>query len=178
MSNLFIDGYSGAYYDYNKAKNTEKFTNDTLTTAGVAATGAAAYGVSNFITRDPMKARRIYQATDKYVKQGYNKAADYGKKALDYVNKNETVKKATGKISKWLKKGFDVIADTNFGKNVAKRFNKFTKLSGAKRGKYMLIAAGVALAGGIIVSLIRNHDRNDGAIDQKYRDINTLSAIL
>ena len=178
MSNLFVSDYVGARYDYNSAKNTENRINNISTAAGIAVTGALGYGVTHYITKDPAKARKIYQSTNKYANKGYDKALKYGKKALDYVNKNETVKKTTGKISEWLKKGLDAFSKTDIGKVVANKLDKFSKLSGAKRGKYMLLAVGVAVLGGAIVNMIRQHDRNDGAINQKYKDISTLSRVL
>ena len=42
----------------------------------------------------------------------------------------------------------------------------------------MLVAAGLAAVVGGAIHIIRQHDRNDGAIDQKYNDINALSKII
>ena len=182
MSNLFIDGYMGARYDFNKAKNNEKFANDFGAAMAVAGTGITAYGVNTMARYNPKTAVKIYKGTDKYAAIGLEKTSKYGKQFLDFINKNKYVKIATDKIGEWFMDGAKRIGKTKTGKNIItkllEKIEKFCTSSSAKRGKYMLIGAGIAAIAGTLIHIVRQHDRNDGAIDQKYKDINTLSAIL
>ena len=79
-------------------------------------------------------------------------------------------------------KGAKKVGKTETGKNfitkALDKFVKFCELPEAKRGKYILLTAGVAALAGTAIHIIRNHDRKDGAIEQKYKDINTFSKIL
>ena len=56
---------------------------------------------------------------------------------------------------------------------------KALETGAAKGAGYdILLTAGVAALAGTAIHIIRNHDRKDGAIEQKYKDINTFSKIL
>lgn len=178
MSNLFIGDYAGARYDYNRAKNVEKTCNNLSTVAGLTIAGASAYGVKKLVDVNPKTAKKVYLATDEYVRKGATRAAEYGNKALEWANKNTKVKSLTDKLSGWIGKAVDKFTKSDIGKNIVKKFNKFMKKSPANRGKYMLLAAGVTALAATVINIVRNHDRKDGAIEQKYNDISTLSRII
>lgn len=179
---ILVNGYANARYDYNRARSSEKFANNLGATMAVAATGLSAYGVHAMAKYNPKTTVKIYKATDKYFATGMDNILKYGKKCLDYINKNESVKKVTGKFGEWFKNGFKKIGKTKTGKNIINKvldkFEKFCTSSSAKRGKYLLVGAGIAAVAGTLIHIVRQHDRNEGAIDQKYKDVNALSAIL
>lgn len=182
MSNLLINGYANARYDYNKAKNTEKRINNFAATMGLGATGVIAYSANSIAKSNPKTMVKLYKGADKYVGKGLEKTFEYGGKVLNKINATETGKKITDKISGLFMKGAKKIAKTKTGKNLItkglEKIEKFCNLSSAKRGKYMLVAAGITAAVGTAIHIIRQHDRNDGAIDQKYKDIEQISKIL
>ena len=95
MSNLFIEGYSGARYDYNSAKSTEKFCNNASAVAGLAATGAVATGAYYLSKKHPMTGYKVCAKADEYVAKGLEQTYKYGKKAVNFANKNKYVKKAS-----------------------------------------------------------------------------------
>jgi hypothetical protein len=181
MANLFIDE-SYASYSYNSAKNREKLANNVSAVAGLAGVGAIGYGINSLAKSKPIAAGRIYVKADEFVGKGGEVAYKYGKKVIDFINKNKYAKKITDKISDLFMKGAKKVAKTDTGKNILTKsidkLAKFCDLSSIKRGKYMLLTAGATLLAGTAIHIIRQHDKNDGKIDQKYNDINRLSQIL
>ena len=182
MSSVNFGSYVGARYDYNKAKSQEKFANNFGTAVALAGTGGAAYAVNTVAKANPKKMVKLYKAADKYVTKGLDFAMTYGGKALEKINSTKIGNKITTKLGEWITKAGKKIGKTEKGKKVITKVidavEKFASSSSAKRGKYMLVAAGLAAVVGGAIHIIRQHDRNDGAIDQKYNDINALSKII
>ena len=182
MSNFYLGDYAGARYDYNRARSQEKTANNIVTGLGLGATGVLAYSANTLAKANPKKAVKVYQGVDKYVDIGLEKGYEYSNKFVKFISKNKYGKKIVDKLSGWFMKGAKKVGKTESGKKfitkALEKFEKFSNLSSAKRGKYMLLTAGIAALASTAIHLIRQHDRNDGAIDQKYNDIDKLSRVL
>ena len=182
MSNVNFGSYVGARYDYNRAKNKEKFVNNFGAAVALTGTGVAAYSINTIAKANPKRMIKVYKAADKYVTKGLDLTMTYGGKALEKINSTKIGKKVTTKLGEWFMKGAKKIGKTETGKKLVTKamdaIEKFASSSSAKRGKYMLVAAGLAAVAGAAIHIIRQHDRNDGAIDQKYSDIKTITQII
>ncbi len=168
----------GARYDFKKAEKKEKFFNDLSTNVGVGSTVAAGYGAHALLKNNPKKAIQLYQATDKYLFMGLEKASTFMGKVINKIKGTKVGKKVADKTYNGLRKAVKNDTVKRSLKKIMNSLEKVVNMSSAKRGKYALLGAGIALATGLVVKMIRNHDKKEGAIEQKYQDMNTLSTIL
>lgn len=172
-----LTGLTGIYYNSNAEKR-EKMRNNISTAAGTGAVLATGYGVRKFLQSNPEKAVKLYEAADKYIGAGLEKTFEGFSWVSNQLKKTKIGKKAVDSLYKGIQK----VAKTNTGKKVVKKIlsfmDKADKMGAAKRGKYALVAAGLTLAAGLIISMVRNHDKKEGAIEQKYKDINAFASIV
>ena len=198
MSNLFVNGMVGARYDYNRVKNAEKCANNLTTAAGAAILTGVPAAVVYTAKKKPELAAKVMTRTGKAIEKSAayvaEKAPKLATKAANtkagkYVIDKGTIlfnkakgTKAGAKIFEKIGNAFNKIKSWNVTKTIANKVGeyatKFAKAPAATKGKYALIAAGAGLVLYGLGKLVANHYRKDGAIDQKYNDIEKFSQLL
>ena len=181
--------------------NLNKFT----TAVGLGSLAATPYIVKNVVKNHPVTSTRIAGKTGAVIEAGTEYAVKYGKKAANYVSKSYDKIACTetgGKAIKILQKAFSKVKNSVFGKKltekIASGLNKiksnvtvqkavtkaaealknFASSSTIKKGAIGLIAAGVALLAYGGFKIITNFYKKEGAIDQKYKDIEVMDKYL
>lgn len=159
-----------------KTKSGEKFQNNMSTLAGLGVLGATPYLVKKGVNALPKEfTTKVVTRTGAGIEKAINytttkapqiatklKSSKIGTKILDYAGK------AVAKVGNLIKGNATLSKIVNKG---AQALEKFVKLPTASKGKYALIAAGIAILAQAAIHIIRNHDRKSGAIDQKYSDL-------
>ncbi len=173
-----------------KTRNGEHSVNKFSTAVGLGALAATPYLVKQAVKANPELATKV--ATK--VGAGIEKATEYAAKAAN----SDTARKAINYISaafhkvKSTKIGSKVVdAVTKFAKKVASNktvqnvatkasaaLKKFAMESPAGKGKIALIATGFALLAYAGYKTITNFYKKEGAIDQKYKDMEIMDKVL
>lgn len=170
-------GLTGVYLNANAQKR-EKMRNDGVAVAKIGAVGATVLGAQKYLSNHPDKAAKLYTNTGTYLTKGFSKARGFLTKCLEKINNTNLGKNVLDKVQS----GLNSIKNTGIGKKVAntviKYADKISKMPVDKLGKYSLATAGIVLAAGLIIKAVRSHDKKEGAIEQKYKDINAFTSIM
>lgn len=174
-----------------KTRNGEHSVNKFSTAVGLGALAATPYLVKQAVKANPKTAVKIAHATGNAIEKGIKYAAKYGNKALDsdFVQKNCRglyVKfkntKIGQKVIDAVNKGIYKVSSNKTVQKVATKaaeaLKKFASSSTAKKGAIGLVAAGVALLAYAGFKTITNYYKKEGAIDQKYKDMEIMDKVL
>ena len=174
-----------------KTQSGEHAANKFSTVAGLGTLAATPYLVKSIVTKNPRSTVKIANQAGKTIEKGIEYAAKYGKKALnsDFVQKNCRglyVKfkntKIGQKIIDAVNKGIYKISSNKTVQKVVTKATEalktFAKSSTAKKGAIGLVAAGVALLAYAGIKTITNYYKKEGAIDQKYKDMEVMDNML
>ena len=171
---------AGAAIGKPKTQSGEHAANKFSTAVSLGALATTPYLVKQAVKANPRtyvkvanKAGHAIEKVIKYVKEPLGKAITnfgiYTRKAISKI-KNEKLKN----------KLFDKFE--NFGMKyepkVSKKVEEFLKSSTTKKGAIGLAAAGVALLAYAGFKTITNYYKKEGAIDQKYKDMEVMDKIL
>ncbi len=174
-----------------KTQSGEHAANKFSTVAGLGTLAVTPYLVKSIVTKNPRSTVKIANQAGKTIEKGIEYAAKYGKKALnsDFVQKNCRglyVKfkntKIGQKIIDAVNKGIYKISSNKTVQKVVTKATEalktFAKSSTAKKGAIGLVAAGVALLAYAGIKTITNYYKKEGAIDQKYKDMEVMDNML
>lgn len=174
-----------------KTQSGEHAANKLSTGVTLGALAATPYLVKSIVTKNPRSTVKIANQAGKTIEKGIEYAAKYGKKALnsDFVQKNCRglyVKfkntKIGQKIINAVNKGIYKISSNKTVQKVVTKATEalktFAKSSTTKKGAIGLVAAGVALLAYAGIKTITNYYKKEGAIDQKYKDMEVMDKIL
>jgi hypothetical protein len=117
------------------------------------------------------------------VSNSAKKAAEKFKDVKQKLNVNidaKTIQKngLLSKIKTHVGDAINKLKGTKVYDAASKAVKDFMSKTPAQKGKIALVAAGVALATGAIINIIRNHDYKAGKIDQKYEDMKSNNPII
>ena len=177
-----------------KTQNGEHAANKISTAVGLGTLAATPYLVKQAVKANPALANKAIQYTGAGIEKAAEYVAKYGKKAAQ----SATGKKAVGFLSKvfdkvkstkigskvinTIKSGISKIASNSTVKNIATKVadaaKNFMKAPTATKGKYALIAAGVGLLAYAGYKTITGFFKKEGAIDQKYKDMEVMDKML
>ena len=184
-----------------KTQSGEHAANKFSTVAGLGTLAVTPYLVKQAAKANPKAAEKIAHATGNAIEKGAEYAVKYGKKAGEYIKKaaaSENGKKVVSfaekvvnkfknsKIcSKIIKKVGEiankVASNATVQKTIAKvteGLKTFAKSSTTKKGLIGLAASGVALLAYAGIKTITNYYKKEGAIDQKYKDMEVMDKML
>ncbi len=173
-----------------KTQNGEHAANKISTAVGLGSLAAAPYLVKQAAKANPKLASKAI----KYTGAGIEKAAEYvkktaqsetGKKAASFLSKvfdKVKTSKIGSKVINAVKSGISKIASNKTVKNIATKVadaaKKFMSAPTATKGKYALIAAGIGLLAYAGYKTITGFFKKEGAIDQKYKDMEVMNEVL
>lgn len=189
MSELFVNGIVGAqHYEYNRAKKAEKRANNLSTITGTAVLAGIPYAVSKFKLLDtvPMAraeyflSNKIEKVMEKFTKYCRN-AHDYAMKTLNNTRTNNPKlynKFAKSKVAELLDKIINSGTTWDTICKIKGKYRDFKQLSKINQGKKVFITVGIGLLACAGYKLLSHYFRKDGAIDQKYNDIENFSKLL
>jgi len=182
---------AGAAIGKPKTQSGEHAANKLSTGVTLGALAATPYLVKSIVTKNPRSTVKIANQAGKTIEKGIEYAAKYGKKALDsdFVQKNCRglyVKfkntKIGQKIIDAVNKGiYKVSSNKTVQKVVTKAteaLKTFAKSSATKKGLIGLAVAGGALLAYAGIKTITNFFKKEGAIDQKYKDMEVMNNYL
>ena len=181
-----------------KTQNGEHLQNKFTTVAGLGALAAAPYGVKYLIKNNPETAAKVFEKTGSFIEKAAKYTADKAPKLYEKIAKSKAGQKAAeyikkGKTSSFGQKLTKYVAETfskvktyvaknktisNAATKIANAAEKFVKAPTAAKGKYALLAAGVGLLAYTAFKGITNYYKKEGAIDQKYKDIEIMSKLV
>ena len=180
-----------------KTQNGEHAANKISTAVGLGTLAAAPYLVKQAVKANPKTAVKIAHATGNAIEKGAEYAVKYGKKSLEFIKKTAGTEKGSKVVSfvqklKKSKLGSKIMdkiysVTQTISKNatvqkvstkVAEALKKFAKSSTTKKGVIGLAAAGVALLAYAGIKTITNYYKKEGAIDQKYKDMEVMNEVL
>lgn len=182
---------AGAAISKPKTQSGEHTANKFSTAMGLGTLAAAPYLVKNLVKNNPRSTLKIAHKTGVAIEKGIEYAAKYGKKALDsdFVQKNCRglyVKfkntKIGQKVIDAVNKGIYKVSSNKTVQKVATKATEalktFAKSSATKKGLIGLAVAGGALLAYAGIKTITNFFKKEGAIDQKYKDIEVMNNYL
>lgn len=163
-----------------KTRNGEHSVNKFSTAVGLGALAATPYWVKQAVKANPRtyvkvanKAGHAIEKGIKYVKEPLGKAiTNFGKyirKAISEIKNEKLKNKLFDKFEKFGMK---------YEPKVSKKVEEFLKSSTTKKGAIGLVAAGVALLAYAGFKTITNYYKKEGAIDQKYKDMEVMDNML
>ena len=163
-----------------KTQSGEHAANKFSTAVSLGALATTPYLVKQAVKANPRtyvkvanKAGHAIEKVIKYVKEPLGKAiTNFGKyirKAISDIKNEKLKNKLFDKFEKFGMK---------YEPKVSKKVEEFLKSSTTKKGAIGLAAAGVALLAYAGLKTITNYYKKEGAIDQKYKDINVMNNIL
>lgn len=174
-----------------KTRNGEHSVNKFSTAVGLGALAVTPYLVKQAVKANPKTAVKIAHATGNAIEKGIKYAAKYGKKALDsdFVQKNcrglyvkfkntKIGQKVIDAVNKGIYKVSSNKAVQKVATKAAEALKKFASSSTAKKGAIGLAATGVALLAYAGIKTITNYYKKEGAIDQKYKDMEVMDNML
>ena len=198
----FVGGTAaGASVAKPKTQKGEHNFNKFQTTVRLGALAATPFLVKEAVKANPRGAVKLAQHTGAEIVKAKRFAVEYYQKGLAYIKKaanSENGKKAVSFAEKVINK----FKNSKIGKNIinnvvkiakkvssnatvqkvatkaAEALQKFAKASTAKKGAIGLVAAGTALLVYAGLKTITNYYKKEGAIEQKYKDIEVMNNIL
>lgn len=184
----------GAIYDYNRAKSNEHAANKFSTAVGLSTLAAGSLILQHTANKNPVYIKKVEYNTGKYVEKiqnyihkKYYKAvhSKKGQIIIEQIkNKYSELKKSNlgtkiseriSSITEKIKSNKSVQKNIN---DIITKWHKFTKGCKVTKGKYALVAAGIGLVSYLANKIISNYYKKEGAIDQKYRDVEVMNNIL
>lgn len=184
-----------------KTQKGEHNLNKFQTTIGLGALAATPFLVKEAVKANPRGTVKLAQHTGAAIEKGAEYAVKYGKKGLEYIKKAANSENGAKVISN-VKYAVNKFKHSKIGKQIINSFSKFKQIVGSnatvqkvvvkaeealknfakapatKKGKIGLIAAGVALLAYAGIKTITNFYKKEGAIDQKYKDMQVMNNIL
>lgn len=183
-----------------KTQSGEHAANKFSTVAGLGTLAVTPYLVKQVVKANPKAAEKIAHATGNAIEKGAEYAVKYGKKAGEYIKKAATSENGK-KVVSFAEKVVNKFKNTKFGEKILNMINKAgkTKIKGkpveilfdlatnlrkfieapaAKKGKIAIVASGVALLAYAGIKTITNYYKKEGAIDQKYKDMEVMDKML
>ena len=184
----------GAIYDYNRARSNEHAVNKFSTALGLSTLAAGSLILQHTANENPKYIRKFEYKTGKYIEKvqnyihsKYNKLvnSENGKKIIEQVRnkysgfvKSDFGSKITEKINSVAEKFKSEKNIQKITNEISKKWHKFTNGCKVTKGKYALVAAGIGLVSYLAHKIISNYFKKEGAIDQKYKDMNVMNNIL
>lgn len=171
---------AGATVAKPKTQKGEHAANKFSTAVSLGALATTPYLVKQAVKANPRtyvkvanKAGHAIEKVIKYVKEPLGKAiTNFGKyirKAISEIKNEKLKNKLFDKFEKFGMK---------YEPKVSKKVEEFLKSSTTKKGAIGLAAAGVALLAYGGFKIITNFYKKEGAIDQKYKDMEVMDKIL
>ena len=183
-----------------KTQSGEHAANKFSTVAGLGTLAVTPYLVKQAVKANPELAKKVATKTGVAIEKGAEYAVKYGKKAGEYIKKAAASENGK-KVISFAEKVVNKFKNTKFGEKILNMINKAgkTKIKGkpveilfdlannlrkfieapaAKKGKIAIVAAGVALLAYAGIKTITNYYKKEGAIDQKYKDMEVMDNML
>ena len=180
----------GAIYDYNRARKNEHAANKFSTTLGLGALASTAYLVKEVSKTKPSLARRAEYYTGKYIEKTAQYCKDAlksttGKKITNCITSVNNKLKSSALAQKIAKTAREIVNKLSSNKTVSnviskvsKKLQNFPNMSKLSKGRIVLKTAGVALLAYAGFKTITNYYKKEGAIDQKYKDMEVMNKLL
>ena len=170
---------AGAAIGKPKTQSGEHAANKFSTAVSLGALATTPYLVKQAVKANPRtyvkvanKAGHAIEKVIKYVKEPLGKAitnfGKYTRKAISEIKNEKLKNKLFDKFEKFGK----------YEPKVSKKVEEFLKSSTTKKGAIGLAAAGVALLAYAGIKTITNYYKKEGAIDQKYKDMEVMDNML
>jgi len=184
----------GAIYNYDSARKNEHTKNKCTTAAGLGTLAASSLTLQYLSNKNPEYLKNIQNKTGKYVEnaQNYVKTkyfqvvdSEKGRKIIEQIKQKYSEFKKTDLGSKITEKINSIAEKIKSDKSIKKiikeidsKWHKFTKGRKFTKGKYALVTAGIGIVSYVAHKLISNYYKKEGAIDQKYKDMEVMNKIL
>ena len=166
-----------------KTKAGEHLQNKAGTALGLGLLATTPYLAKQAVKANPKLAEKVAFKTGTFIEKAAKYVAEKAPKVVAKIKGTSVgekalkglktfVKNVAKKTGKFLNSNPKYkIAVRNVVKKVANGIEKFAKAPTAAKGKYALIAGGVALLAYTALKGITNYYKKEGAIDQKYADM-------
>lgn len=182
---------AGAAIGRPKTQSGEHAANKFSTAIGLGALATTPYLAKSIVSKNPRTTVKVANQAGKAIEKGIEYAAKYGKKALDsdFVQKNcrglyvkfkntKIGQKVIDAVNKGIYKVSSNKTVQKIATKAAEALEKFVKSPTTKKGKIGLIVGGAALLAYAGFKTITNYYKKEGAIDQKYKDMNVMNNLL
>lgn len=130
------------------------------------------------LTATPILAGEIAKKKPHLYYKVAQKTGEYIEKAIKYVKSNSFGAQMIDKIKSGVKEISKNKSAQEVTAKITKKLQKFAKSSTAKKGKTGLIVAGTVLLALAGIKTITNYFKKEGAIDQKYKDMEVMNNLL
>lgn len=177
-----------------KTQKGEHNANKLSTALGLGSLAATPYLVKQVVKTNPALATKVATKVGAGIEKAAVFANKYGQKAIQSGAGQKTISfvtkvfnkikgskigaKIVNGVSKVVQKVKSNGAVKNIATKVADALKKFAKASPTGKGKMALIAAGVGLLAYAGYKTITNFFKKEGAIDQKYKDMEIMDKAL
>lgn len=166
-----------------KTQKGEHNLNKFSTAIGLGSLAATPYLVKQAVKANPALATKVATKVGSGIEKAAEYATKYGQKAVNSAafNKVKSTKigsKVIDAVTKVAKKVTSNKTVQKVDTKTAEALKKFASSSAKQKGVYALAAAGVALLAYAGIKTITNFYKKEGAIDQKYKDMEIMDKVL